>query len=74
MTFSSRSIRITAAAVLAAVVLAVAACGGDDSSSGSSGKLKGTTINYWASNQGATIDQDKQVITRRPRASSSRPA
>ena len=29
-----------------------------------SGKVKaGTTIEYWASNQGATISQDKQVIT-----------
>ena len=63
MTFSSRSIRTTVAGALAAVVLAVAACGGDDSGSSSSGKLKGTTITYWASNQGATIDQDKQVLT-----------
>jgi multiple sugar transport system substrate-binding protein len=62
MTFSSRSIRTAAAGALAAVVFAVAACGGDDSSSGSGGKLAGT-ITYWASNQGATIDQDKQVIT-----------
>ena len=62
MTFSSRTIRTTAAGALAAVILAVAACGSDDSSSGSSGKLKGTTINYWASNQGSTIDQDNQVI------------
>ena len=28
----------------------------------SSGAVKGQTIEYWASNQGATIDQDKQVI------------
>ena len=62
MTFSSRTIRTTAAGALAAVILAVAACGSDDSSSGSSGKLKGTTIDYWASNQGSTIDQDNQVI------------
>ena len=63
MTFSSRTIRTTVAGAFAAVVLAVAACGGDDSSSSSSGELKGTTINYWASNQGATIDQDNQVIS-----------
>jgi multiple sugar transport system substrate-binding protein len=63
MKFSSRSIRTTAAAAFAAVVFAVAACGGDDSGSSSSGKLKGTTIDYWASNQGATIDQDNQVIS-----------
>jgi multiple sugar transport system substrate-binding protein len=63
MTFSSRSIRTAILGVLAAVVFVVTACGGDDSSSSSSGKLKGTTITYWASNQGATIDQDKQVLT-----------
>jgi multiple sugar transport system substrate-binding protein len=63
MTFSSTGIRAGVAGLLAAVVLTVAACGGSDSSSGS-GKVKaGTTIEYWASNQGATIDQDKQVIT-----------
>ena len=61
MTFSSRDIRMATAGVLAALAVAVAGCGGDDEAS--SGKLKGTTIDYWASNQGATIDQDKQVIT-----------
>ena len=66
MMFSSRAIRTTAAGVLAAVFFAVAACGGggDDTSSGSGGKSNaGTKITYWASNQGATIDQDKQVLT-----------
>jgi multiple sugar transport system substrate-binding protein len=64
MRFSSRSIRAAAGGVVAAVVLAtgVAACGSSDEGSGG-GKVKaGTTIEYWASNQGATIDQDKQVI------------
>jgi multiple sugar transport system substrate-binding protein len=62
MTFSSRSIRAAAAGVVAALALTVAACGSSDEGSGG-GKVKaGTTIEYWASNQGATIDQDKQVI------------
>jgi multiple sugar transport system substrate-binding protein len=62
MTFSSTGIRAGVAGLLAAVVLTVAACGGSDSGSGS-GKVKaGTTIEYWASNQGATIQQDQQVI------------
>ena len=63
MQASSRGIRAAVAAAVAAAALAlgVTACGGDDSSS-SSGAVKGQTIEYWASNQGATIDQDKQVI------------
>ncbi len=53
-------IRIALAAGLAAAALTVVACGGsDDSSSG--GKASGK-ITYWASNQGATIDQDKEVL------------
>jgi multiple sugar transport system substrate-binding protein len=63
MKASRRGIRTAVAAAFAAVALAagVTACGGDDSSS-SSGSVKGQTITYWASNQGSTIDQDKQVI------------
>jgi multiple sugar transport system substrate-binding protein len=53
-------------AVLAVVAATtVAACGGggsDSSTSASPGDLKGQTITYWASNQGATIDQDKSVL------------
>ncbi len=63
MTFSSRSIRAAAAGVVAALAVGVAACGSSDSSS-DGGKVKGTTITYWASNQGATIDQDKEVLTK----------
>jgi multiple sugar transport system substrate-binding protein len=57
--------RAAFAGVLAAAAVAVAACGGDDSSSGGGGggSIKGQTITYWASNQGATIDQDKQILS-----------
>ena len=63
MQASNRGIRAAVAAAVTAVALAlgVTACGGDESGS-SSGAVKGQTIEYWASNQGATIDQDKQVI------------
>jgi multiple sugar transport system substrate-binding protein len=53
------------AATLAAVAVAaviVGACGGGSSSGGTSGPIKGQTITYWASNQGASIDQDKQIL------------
>ena len=50
---------IVAAAVAAAVSLVVAGC----SSSGSGGSASGSTITYWASNQGTSLDNDKQVLT-----------
>jgi multiple sugar transport system substrate-binding protein len=58
--------RVLLSTVLAGAVAIVAACGGGDESSGggSPGSIKGQTITYWASNQGATIDQDKQVLAR----------
>jgi multiple sugar transport system substrate-binding protein len=61
MRFSITGIRVAVAGLLAALVFVVAACGSSDSSS--TGKVKkGTTITYWASNQGATIQQDQQVL------------
>ena len=39
-----------------------ARAGAATTAAASSGAVKGQTIEYWASNQGATIDQDKQVI------------
>ncbi|WP_329173624.1 ABC transporter substrate-binding protein [Streptomyces sp. NBC_01477] len=74
MRSSSTSSRLLAAtALVAALGLTLAACGGgDDDSSGSSGgsgkaadpgSLKGQTITYWASNQGTSLDNDKQVLT-----------
>ena len=56
---------LAAAAVMAVVVVA---CGGDDSGGGGGGgggkSIRGQTITYWASNQGATIDDDKQVLSK----------
>jgi len=54
----------TAALAAALFAPALAACGssGGSGSGGSGGSGSGTTITYWASNQGATIDQDKQVL------------
>jgi len=57
--------RTGALAALAASAALVGACGGGDSGGGSStGSIKGETITYWASNQGATIDQDKQILSK----------
>ncbi|MDN4615764.1 sugar ABC transporter substrate-binding protein [Leifsonia sp. F6_8S_P_1B] len=52
---------IAAAAIAAAVSLVVAGCSGSGGGSGSSGS--GSTITYWASNQGTSLDNDKQVLT-----------
>ena len=50
-----------AAAAVALLSPALAACGsGSNGSSGSGGS--GTTITYWASNQGSSLDNDKQVL------------
>jgi multiple sugar transport system substrate-binding protein len=61
-----KAVRAALAAALIGLTGTVAACGGSDSSSGGGGgqSLRGTTITYWASNQGATMDQDKQVLTK----------
>jgi multiple sugar transport system substrate-binding protein len=53
-----------ATALVAALGLAATACGGSsDSSSGKGGSTKGVTLTYWASNQGTSLDNDKQVLT-----------
>jgi len=61
-----RTTRGIGAALAAAAALAtgVVACGGSDESGGGGGggSIKGQTITYWASNQGASIDQDKQIL------------
>jgi multiple sugar transport system substrate-binding protein len=63
MRLSAAGRRVTAACTLAAAAVIVAACGGDsDESAKSSGSIRGQTITYWASNQGSTIDQDKEVL------------
>jgi multiple sugar transport system substrate-binding protein len=60
--------RLIGAAASLALVTTVAACGGGDSDSGSSsgGSSSGgsdVTLTYWASNQGTSLDNDKEVLT-----------
>ncbi|WAL73180.1 sugar ABC transporter substrate-binding protein [Kitasatospora sp. YST-16] len=56
-----RTHRISAAlALTAAIVLTASACGGGDSGSGSNSSPK--TLTYWASNQGSSLENDKQVL------------
>jgi multiple sugar transport system substrate-binding protein len=63
MRTSSTSSRLLAAtALVAALGLTATACGGG-SDSGSGGKSGGKTLTYWASNQGTSLDNDKQVLT-----------
>ena len=68
MRTSSTSSRLLAAtALVAALGLTATACGGGGSDSGGDksdpASLKGQTITYWASNQGTSLDNDKQVLT-----------
>ncbi|RAJ38550.1 multiple sugar transport system substrate-binding protein [Kitasatospora sp. SolWspMP-SS2h] len=56
-----RTHRISAAlALTAAIVLTASACGGGDSGSGGNSSPK--TLTYWASNQGSSLENDKQVL------------
>jgi len=57
--------RIVLAGVTAGALL-LAACGGgsDSGGGGGGGDIKGQTITYWASNQGASIDQDNQILAK----------
>lgn len=52
---------LAAAAAIAALALTASGCSGaaNDASSGSDGK----TLTYWASNQGTSLDNDKEVLT-----------
>lgn len=50
---------ILTGAMIAAIAVTVAAC----SSGGSPGPVGGTTLTYWASNQGTSLDNDKAVLT-----------
>ncbi|GLW10662.1 sugar ABC transporter substrate-binding protein [Microtetraspora sp. NBRC 13810] len=50
-------------AVAGALALAATACGGDEGGTGGGGSAGGaTTITYWASNQGTSLESDKQVL------------
>jgi multiple sugar transport system substrate-binding protein len=69
MRTSNASSRLLAAtALVAALGLALSACSSSSKSSGSpstggTADLKGQTLTYWASNQGTSLDNDKQVLT-----------
>ncbi len=55
---------MVAALAVSALGIGLTACGGDDdSNSGDGGSGSGTTLTYWASNQGTSLDNDKQVLT-----------
>jgi len=55
--------KIAAAAVAGFMVLPLAACGGTSATTGSGSAKAGATLTYWASNQGTSLDNDKQVLT-----------
>ncbi|WP_375405429.1 ABC transporter substrate-binding protein [uncultured Amnibacterium sp.] len=50
---------LLAAAIVGALALSTAAC----SSNSESTATKGVTLNYWASNQGASLSDDKRILT-----------
>ena len=59
---------LAATAAIAALALTTTACGGSSNSSssssaGSDASGSGGTITYWASNQGTSLDNDKEVLT-----------
>jgi multiple sugar transport system substrate-binding protein len=60
----SRARRGLAGILVAGVAaVGVAACGGSSGGNGAAGSTgAGTTITYWASNQGASVNQDYQVL------------
>jgi len=58
-----RTNRIAAAiALVATLSLTATACGGGSSSSGSGDNSSPKTLTYWASNQGTSLDNDRQVL------------
>ncbi|MFZ3495459.1 ABC transporter substrate-binding protein [Streptomyces sp. 5.8] len=58
-----RRIRVAAVgAVTLSLVLGAAACGGGGSTDGSGSNEQPKTLTYWASNQGASLEVDKQVL------------
>ncbi|MEV4560385.1 sugar ABC transporter substrate-binding protein [Kitasatospora sp. NPDC049285] len=58
-----RTHRIPAAlALTAAITLTATACGGGDSGSGGGTNSSPKTLTYWASNQGSSLENDKQVL------------
>ncbi|MEV0260187.1 sugar ABC transporter substrate-binding protein [Streptomyces sp. NPDC050617] len=58
-----RRIRATAATALAAALAGTAAgCGGGSAGGGGSSNDNPEQLTYWASNQGATVEEDKRVL------------
>ncbi|CAM5647161.1 ABC transporter substrate-binding protein [Streptomyces avidinii] len=58
-----RRIRVAAVgAVTLSLVLGAAACGGGGSTSGGGSNEQPKTLTYWASNQGSSLEVDKQVL------------
>lgn len=55
--------RFLALGSMAAMALAATACGGNSSNGESSSDDSGTTLTYWASNQGTSLANDKEVLT-----------
>lgn len=56
--------RVMLVGALAAATLALSLAGcSSNSSSSNGGSTKGATLQYWASNQGTSLDNDKQVLT-----------
>jgi multiple sugar transport system substrate-binding protein len=61
-----RLTKISAAAVAGLMALPLAACSSSTSTGGAASSSKsnaGVTLSYWASNQGSSLDNDKQVLT-----------
>jgi multiple sugar transport system substrate-binding protein len=62
MKASRTTTRLAGVGVAALVAVAISACGGGGGSPSAQSSGPGTTITYWASNQGATISADDQVL------------
>lgn len=54
---------LVAAVAVSALGVSLAACGGNDSGDNSGGGGGDATLTYWASNQGTSLDNDKEVLT-----------
>ncbi|GAA5040890.1 multiple sugar transport system substrate-binding protein [Thermocatellispora tengchongensis] len=55
--------RAAAAAVALTALAATAACGGGTPTGGGAGDESPKTLTYWASNQGPSIEADKEILT-----------
>jgi multiple sugar transport system substrate-binding protein len=65
MKLRTMKFRVVAAVAGLALTAATAGCGGGggDSSGSSGGDASDVTLTYWASNQGTSLDNDKEVLT-----------